>query len=286
MNVRSVRGRLLAWTRWVIAAGLIVALSGCASPKTPSFPLVASPGGAVAERVVLLHGLGRSARAMRRLAARFDEAGFVSTAIGYDSTSQTLDEIVSELDLALQRCCADEAQVNFVTHSLGGLVLRAWVAREGEERVARVVMLSPPNRGTAWVDRLGPFAAWLGPTGSQLGTKADSVPQRLNALGPVRFELGVIAGESRFNWLGSWVLPGPDDGTVAVESTRVDGMQDFLVLPVSHSFMIYDKQVARQAIHFIATGRFEGTPGADPVGGSASSPRPRLSLEDRDRVDG
>jgi len=272
--------------QWVITAGLIVALNGCASSKAPSFPLVASPGGAVSERVVLLHGLGRSARAMRRLAARFDEAGFIGTAVGYDSTSQTLDEIVSELDVALQRCCADDARVNFVTHSLGGLVLRAWVAREGAERVARVVMLSPPNRGTEWVDRLGPLAVLLGPTGSQLGTGAGSVPERLNALGPVPFELGVIAGESRFNWVGSWVLPGPDDGTVAVESTQVDGMQGFLVLPVSHSFMIYDEEVARQAIHFIATGRFEEPSGASAVEGPASSPGARLLLEDRDRVDG
>lgn len=193
---------------------------------------------------------------MRRLAHRFEEAGFISTSIGYDSTSHSLDEIVREVDGGLRECCADAARLHFVTHSLGGIVLRAWVVREGPDRVGRAVMLSPPNRGSEWVDRLGSLAFLLGPTGSRLGTDAGSTPHRLNELGPVSFELGVIAGDSNFNLLGSWVLEGPDDGTVSVASTRLDGMRDFLVLPVSHSFMMYDPEVARQAIHFIETGAF------------------------------
>ena len=226
--------------------------------------------GPEAERVGLLHGLGRSARAMRRLAARFEQAGFVTTSIGYESTSQTLDEIVADVDGALADCCADATRVNFVTHSLGGIVLRAWVAREGAGRVGRVVMLGPPNHGSEWVDRLGGLGFLLGPTGRRLGTGPDSAPGELNALGPVPFEVGVIAGDSNFNWVGSWVLEGPDDGTVSVASTRLDGMRDFIVVPVSHSWMMYDAAVAQQAIAFVRDGAFERA----------------VPLEDGDRVDG
>ena len=222
-----------------------------------------------AERVVLLHGLGRSARAMRRLAARFEEAGFATTSIDYESTSQPLDDIVEEVDVALGLCCADVSRLHFVTHSLGGIVLRAWVAREGADRVGRVVMLGPPNQGTEWVDRFGALGFLLGPTGRRLGTGSDSALEELNALGPVPFELGVIAGDSRLNWLGSWILEGPDDGTVSVASTRVDGMRDFLVVPVSHSWMMYDAEVARQAIYFVRTGTFE--PASEALRGRAGA---------------
>ena len=208
-------------------------------------------------RVVLLHGLGRSERAMRRLARRFEKDGLASYSLGYQSTSKSLDAIVDEVAAELALCCAEDATLHFVTHSLGGIVLRAWVAREAPERMGRVVMLSPPNHGTEWVDRLGGLSKLLGPTGRELGTGPDSVPNRLNDLGPVEFELGIIAGDRSFNAIGSWILGGPDDGTVSVESAKLLGMRDFLVLPSSHSFMMYDGEVARQAIHFVRHGHFD-----------------------------
>ncbi len=208
-------------------------------------------------RVVLLHGLGRSDRAMRRLARRFEEDGQASHSLGYESTSKSLDSIVDEVDAELALCCAEDATLHFVTHSLGGIVLRAWVAREAPKRVGRVVMLSPPNHGSEWVDRLGGLSKLLGPTARELGTGPDSLPNRLNDLGPVEFELGIIAGDRSFNAIGSWILEGPDDGTVSVESAKLRGMRDFLVLPSPHSFMMYDREVARQAIHFVRHGRFD-----------------------------
>jgi pimeloyl-ACP methyl ester carboxylesterase len=209
-------------------------------------------------RVVMLHGLGRSERAMQRLARRFQERGYSAVPIGYDSTSQTLDEIVDEIEAHLADCCDAAERLHFVTHSLGGIVLRAWAAQEAPDRIGRVVMLSPPNHGSVLVDRLGGLSALLGPTGRELGTAPDSAPNRLNALGPVEFELGVIAGNRSWNPLGSWLLDGPDDGTVSVESAKVPGMRDFLIVPASHSFMMYDREVARQAIYFVEHGRFDG----------------------------
>jgi len=255
--------------------GLVIASIGLASAvrDTPAAqPPSASPSeGSVSTRVVMLHGLGRSERAMRRMARRFESEGLSSQPVGYDSTSQSLDEIVDQVDAAIVSCCAESGELHFVTHSLGGIVLRAWVAREAPDRIGRVVMLSPPNHGSVLVDRLGGWAGVLGPTGRRLGTGADSAPNALNELGPVNFDLGVIAGNRSFNPLSSWILEGPDDGTVSVESAKLPGMRDFLVLPSSHSFMMYDREVARQAVHFVRHGSF------DPIA---------LESEDRDAGNG
>jgi hypothetical protein len=92
-----------------------------------------------------------------------------------------------------------------------------------------------------------------GPAGRQLGTDEGSVPNRL---GPVNFELGVIAGTESFNLILSNFLPDPDDGKVSLERTKVDGMCSFLALPVTHTFMMNDEQVINEVIHFLHQGRF------------------------------
>jgi hypothetical protein len=147
-------------------------------------------------------------------------------------------------------------KINFVTHSLGGIVLRYLLKDETILNIGRVVMLAPPNRGADLVDALGwlPFYDWiLGPVGSQIGTGADSIP---NTLGLVNYEVGVIAGNRSCNPLFSALIPGPDDGRIAVEHTRLVGMKDFLILPCIHALIMNDKQVIQQTIHFIKHGCF------------------------------
>ena len=134
-------------------------------------------------------------------------------------------------------------RVHFVTHSLGGILVRSYFAEQADPRLGRVVMLGPPNQGSEVVDRLGSW--WLfgrlnGPAGRQLGTGPDSVP---NSLGPVGFELGVIAGNRSINWVNSLMIPGANDGKVSVARTRVDGMREHLVLPVSHPFLMRHPRV-------------------------------------------
>lgn len=247
----------LAVTTAVVAAGVLALRDAEGEAR-------AAQGPGSGERVVLLHGLGRSDLAMSLLARSFEQAGMRTYAVDYDSTSKTLDEIVDFVDGEIDRCCAADTKLHFVTHSLGGIVLRAWVAREQPERLGRVVMLSPPNHGSALVDQLGEFSELLGPTGKELGTGPGSVPSQLNELGPVDFELGIIAGSRTLNLLGSWILEGPDDGTVSVESAKLMGMRDFLVVPSSHSFMMFDAEVARQAIYFVRNGQFDAAEQAEP----------------------
>ena len=123
--------------------------------------------------------------------------------------------------------------------------------------IRRVVMLSPPNQGSEVVDALGNwplFKAIAGPAGQELGTGLTSVP---NSLGPVDFEVGVVAGNASVNPVFSRLVPRPNDGPVAVERTRVNGMTDFIIVRASHLFIMRNAEAIHQALQFVLHGRFD-----------------------------
>jgi hypothetical protein len=118
-------------------------------------------------------------------------------------------------------------------------------------------MLGPPNQGSEVVDNLKDtpgFELLNGPAGMQLGTGPDDIPQ---SLGPVSFELGVIAGTQSINLILSTFLPNPDDGKVSVEATKVEGMKDFIALPATHPFLMENDMVIDQTVHFLKNGKFK-----------------------------
>lgn len=122
--------------------------------------------------------------------------------------------------------------------------------------MGRVVMLSPPNKGSQVADFLRDWSLFkllMGPSGQEIGTGPGSIP---NKLGPVAFELGVITGDVSFNPFTSLLIPGPDDGKVSVENARVKGMKDFIVMPHSHTFIMNSPEVIDQVILFLQTGHF------------------------------
>lgn len=215
-----------------------------------------SPG---AQRtVVLLHGLGRTARSMNDMAQALEAAGYKVENIDYPSTDYPFDELLQIVSKKIDRCCSrGESELNFVTHSLGGILVRAYAKEKGADAIHRAVMLSPPSRGSELVDELKGITLyqWItGPTGQQLGTDPDSVPLKL---GPVKFEVGVITGTATVNPINSWLIPGPDDGKVSVDRAKVSGMTDFLALPHSHPFIMSSDEVIRQTVFFLQHGRFD-----------------------------
>ncbi|MDH3315693.1 MAG: alpha/beta hydrolase [Gammaproteobacteria bacterium] len=206
----------------------------------------------------MLHGLGRTHRSMSDMAEALAGAGYAVENIGYPSTDFSFEQLLEIVSQEMERCCVrGDKKIDFVTHSLGGILLRAYANEKGAEHIGRAVMLSPPSRGSELVDELKGITLfqWItGPAGQQLGTGPDSVPLKL---GPLNFEAGVITGDASFNPLYSWLIPGPDDGKVSVDRARVSGMSDFLVLPHSHSFIMNSEDVIRQTLFFLQHGRFE-----------------------------
>ena len=211
------------------------------------------------ECVIILHGLARTKYSMRAMELEFQKKGYKTVNRGYPSTSKTIGEIASEEVPAAVKSCTKvlAKKIHFVTHSMGGIIVRYYLQSNRLPEGSRAVMLAPPNQGSELVDKMKnlPPYQWLnGPAGQELGTEPSSIPNKLK---PVSIEVGVIAGNSSLNPLYSSMIPGDDDGKVAVEKARLQEMADFLVVPNSHSFMMSDSEVIRQTIHFIENGRFD-----------------------------
>lgn len=216
--------------------------------------MIATP--AAADCVILLHGLGRGSGTWLRLAPALQDDGHRVVNLDYASTDfdiATLAEAVLPDAIAT---CPGTGAIHVVTHSMGGILLRQYMAQADIPRFGRAVMIAPPNKGSEIVDTLGDLAAfeWInGPAGRQLGTGPDSVPNRL---GPVTFEVGVIAGSTAYNPIFDVMIPGENDGKVSVESTRVAGMADHIVMDGGHTFIAMRRDVIDQVRAFLANGRF------------------------------
>jgi pimeloyl-ACP methyl ester carboxylesterase len=195
---------------------------------------------------------------MQQLAETLMAKGYQVVNIDYPSREKPIEELAEiAIPQGLAACRDSGAEpVNFVTHSLGGILVRQYYSRHESESLKRVVMLGPPNQGSEVVDNLKDvpgFKLINGPAGRQLGTGDNSLPNRL---GPVNFELGVIAGTKSFNLILSNYLPNPDDGKVSVDRTKVDGMCSFAALPATHTFMMKNGEVIEEVVHFLREGRF------------------------------
>lgn len=210
------------------------------------------------EAIILLHGLGRTSRSMNKAGGLLAAYGYKIINVDYPSRSAGISTLAQKyIAQALKQCeTEDIKKIHFLTHSMGGILLRDYLASQTIDKLGRVVMLAPPNQGSEVVDKLGGWKLFYylkGPAGLQLGTDNNSVP---NQLGPVNFQVGIIAGNKAVNPLLSWLIPGANDGKVSVSRTQVAGMQDFIVMPHSHSFIMRREAVIEQALHFIQQGCF------------------------------
>jgi pimeloyl-ACP methyl ester carboxylesterase len=211
--------------------------------------------------VVLLHGLGRTSRSMRPVARALEARGYRVFNLGYASRSAGVALLAKHVAQQI-RAIPGEEPLHFITHSMGGILLRVAVAN-GElelERIGRVVMLGPPNGGSQVADA---FTRWrvlealykraVGPAGLELGVDHRSV---VTQLPPLPFEAGIIAGSRSVNPILSMYLPGPNDGKVSVARASAGGMRGFIVVPHAHPFIMRAPRVIAQAIRFLETGSF------------------------------
>lgn len=229
---------------------------GCAQTDTPTQQ--SKHTSTQSDCVILLHGLARSSDSMIPMREALEAQHYIVVNVDYPSRDFPIATLAENaITPALTECRARKTSgIHFVTHSLGGILVRQYLSTQTIPELKRVVMLAPPNKGSEVVDNLknlAPFVWLHGAAGTELGTEPTSLP---NTLGPVDFDLGVIAGTTSINLLLSLYLPNPDDGKVSVESTKIDGMRDFIALPVSHPYIMKDEAAIAQIIHYLHHGKF------------------------------
>lgn len=232
----------------LLAAAVLASAVGCSTHPLPG----------EGESVVLIHGLGRTERSMMILGQRLVWAGYEVEIVGYPSREAPVSDHVQTLRDAIARCCAEAPRIHFVGHSLGGIVIRQYLAEDAPQALGRVVLLAPPSQGSEladWVTELELELArkTLGPAVAQLGTDSTDLPA---LLAPPEYDLGIIAGNRSINPIGSIVIPGPDDGMVGVQRARIEGVP-VIVLPRNHAFIMHSRFTADAVMRFLRTGAFD-----------------------------
>jgi hypothetical protein len=193
---------------------------------------------------------------MNKMANELRANGYRVINHDYPSTTATIEELTQQVFQTLDPQIINAPNVHFVTHSMGGIILRQHLEHRKLPNLGRVVMLAPPSQGSEVTDKLGmlkPYQWINGPAGNQLGTGTNSHPLRLQA--PM-FELGIIAGDRSINPILSMLIPGPDDGKVSLARVKPAMYSDYIQLHVTHACMVWNEKVIAQTKAFLENGRF------------------------------
>ena len=208
--------------------------------------------------VVLIHGLSRTSKSFQKMENHLKQIGFDVLNIDYPSRKYDIQTLTSKfIRPAIQNHCTDkEKKIHFVTHSMGGIIVRYYLKTYPMENIGRVVMLSPPNQGSKVVDFLKDqttIRKIMGPAFDQLSTDPNGF---VNTLGDVDGEVGIITGTRSINWINSIIIPGEDDGKVSVDRARLKNMKDFLVVKRTHPLIMNADEVLDAVVYFIENGNF------------------------------
>ena len=209
------------------------------------------------ETVVLLHGLIRSERSMRKMERELRAEGYRVINHDYPSTTAPIAELADDVFKALEPQISDGQTVHFVTHSLGGIVLRQHLEHHQIPNLGRTIMLAPPSQGSELPDKQGGIGIdrmLNGPAGNELGTGTNSLPRKLKA---PTFPLGIIAGDRSVNPFLSALIPGPDDGKVSLARVKPSTFTDYAQVHATHTFMAKNAVVIAHTKHFLAHGQFK-----------------------------
>ncbi|MCP5002495.1 MAG: lipase [Planctomycetes bacterium] len=211
------------------------------------------------ECVIVIHGMGRTKNSMNRLGKSLLNDKYTVWNESYPSRSESIEKLaVEHIEKGLAFC--NEAKVetiHFVTHSLGGIMVRYYLQEHKIDNLGKIVMLSPPNKGSEVADFLKNVYVYklaMGPAGQQLGTDSNSLPKSMRSIDA---NVGIITGNKTLDPWFSPLIPGVDDGKVSVESAKLEEMSDFMVVESSHAFIMRNALVIDQIKYFLKHGVFE-----------------------------
>lgn len=211
------------------------------------------------DAVVLLHGIFRTGRCMKKLEKKLQHDGYTAFNLTYPSTRHSIEELSEWLQQKLSDCGIDNyPTLHMVGYSMGGLIIRQYLERYRPQNLGRVVMLATPNHGSEIADFIKDWRLYkrlYGPAGQQLVTQKRG---GRTPVGKIDYELGIIAGNRSLSPIvARLLLPKPHDGTVSVESTRLEGMRDHLVVRASHTYFPQNREVMKQTSWFLKHGAFQ-----------------------------
>lgn len=217
--------------------------------------------------IVLVHGMGCSSAVFRHHKRLFSEVGYTvipfeypSTRVKIEKSAEYLDQLIKSLD--------GITEINVLAHSMGGLVMRAWSAKHKDPRMHRLVMMGTPNKGAKLATifkNVSLFRLALGPAGQQMATLAENGAKFADKFPAPKMEFAIIAGSSNTEKGFNALIPGDDDGTVGVESTKLTGAKDFCQVNCLHTHLINNLQVIRLCHNFLQTGQLDRNTPAQPI---------------------
>ena len=207
--------------------------------------------------VIILHGITRSNKHMQKLATYLQKDGFDVINLSYPSTTHTIEDLTEIINKEISQRTPEDKRIHFIGYSMGGLMVRALIHKYNYKNLGKVVQLAPPNQGSELADfvkNFWPYKKIFGPAGQQLITDQSAVK---HIFGEVNYELGIIAGNATIDPISSAIIPGENDGKVAVKRTKLEGMKDHIVVSASHTFFPFNKEVQKQTLYFLKNGNFK-----------------------------
>lgn len=209
--------------------------------------------------VILLHGMGRTHFSMRSLEKYFKRQGYEVLNESYDSRTTPIEVIaVEHIGKLLGSIESDEYEaIHFVTHSLGGIMLRYYLSHHTIHKLGRIVMIAPPNQGSEvaelYRDKLW-YRLATGKPGQQLYMHNNPL---LRELKPMPTDVGIMIGTKSSDPWFNHAFAGPHDGKVSVQSARLPEMKDFITVDHGHTFIMNNKKIQQNIKYFLQHGIFD-----------------------------
>ena len=170
--------------------------------------------------------------------------GYSVINLDYPSRREKIEKLSSDyLKKCIEEKCTDKSKkIHFVTHSMGGIIVRYFLSKNKLTNIGKVIMIAPPNKGSKLADYLSTFPILniiLGPALKQLRTAKNSLPNKI--VFP-EYPVGIIAGKY--------------DGKVPAKSAKLKNMQDFLLVPSTHTYIMDSNRVIKAVKRFLEEGKF------------------------------